>query len=155
MSTNFACAARLARISRCSSTTANGRACRASEQLVQLYNQQIANELGASQLYLSASIWAEQNELVGMAAYLRTEANEERSHALEFIDFAHKREFDVRLGALAAPPRGWDTVEDLWKAVLEAEKTNTEALKALHDAAIDDRDHALTGFLEPFHPLGL
>jgi hypothetical protein len=42
----------------------------ASDEVVQLINSQVTVELSASQLYLSASIWCDQQELVGMAAYV-------------------------------------------------------------------------------------
>lgn len=123
----------------------------AEKQLTDLYNKQVTNELTASQLYLAASIWAEKRELVGTAAYMRSESEEERGHALQFIDFANKRNVDLQLEALDRPPKDWSSVEGLWKHLLDAEKKNTEALKRLADAALDTRDHALTSFLEPFH----
>jgi len=42
-----------------------------SDELLQKYNSQVTNEFGASQLYLAASIWCDQRDLVGMAAYMR------------------------------------------------------------------------------------
>jgi len=124
---------------------------KSKEIMLDLYNKQVTNELTASQLYLSASIWAEKKELVGMAAYMRGESEEERGHAMKFIDFANKRNIDLQLEALNAPPNQWSGVEELWKHLLGAEKENTEALKKLADAALDTRDHALISFLEPFH----
>jgi hypothetical protein len=41
-----------------------------SDEVLQLVNSQVTVELSASQLYLSASIWCDQQELVGMAAYV-------------------------------------------------------------------------------------
>lgn len=41
-----------------------------SDEVLQLINSQVTVELSASQLYLSASIWCDQQELVGMAAYV-------------------------------------------------------------------------------------
>jgi len=122
-----------------------------TEKLSELYNKQVTNELTASQLYLAASIWAEKKELVGTAAYMRSESEEERGHAMKFIEFGNKRNIDLELEALEAPPKQWSSVEDLWKALLDAEKENTEALKRLADVAMDTRDHALISFLEPFH----
>ena len=53
----------------------------ASEELLELWNQQITKELEASQIYLAASIWADQNNFVGMASFFRAESDEERGHA--------------------------------------------------------------------------
>jgi ferritin len=120
-------------------------------ELLELYNAQVTNELKASQLYLSASIWAAQRELVGMAAYMRNESEEERGHAMQFIDFANKRNFSLELEALPTPPNSWATAQEMWEALLQGEKDNTQALKNLADAAADNREHALSALLDPFH----
>jgi hypothetical protein len=41
-----------------------------SDEVLGLINSQVTVELSASQLYLSASIWCDQHDLIGMAAYV-------------------------------------------------------------------------------------
>jgi hypothetical protein len=41
-----------------------------SDEVLGLINSQVTVELSASQLYLSASIWCDQNDLIGMAAFV-------------------------------------------------------------------------------------
>jgi len=121
------------------------------EHLEELYNDQITREFEASQLYLSASIWCDQQELVGMGAYMRAEADEERSHGLSFIDFAMKRSLPLRLGPVSAPPFRWESPEELWSDVLNCEKRNSLSISNLADAAHSCHDHATAAFLQPFH----
>jgi ferritin len=116
-----------------------------------LYNSQITNELSASQLYLAASIWCDEQELTGMASFTRAESSEERDHALNMIDFALKRDMPLKLEALDAPDANWESVEGLFSDLLEAEKSNSQALYMLADAAQASHDHAVTTFLMPFH----
>lgn len=116
-----------------------------------LYNSQITNEMNASQLYLAASIWCDEQELTGMAAFTRVESNEERGHALNMIDFALKRDISLSLEAVDAPNANWDSVESLFSDLLQAEKNNSLALYVLADAAQACHDHAVTTFLMPFH----
>lgn len=123
----------------------------AVEKLHQLFNTQITNELSASQLYLSASIWCEAREFVGMASFMRAESNEERGHALSLIDFANKRDIPVKLMEIPAPECCWDTLEDIWRDLLDSEKANTRALYELADSAQTCHDHAITTLLMPFH----
>lgn len=123
----------------------------ASKELLELFNHQVTNELTASQLYLSASIWCEKEDLVGMASYMRDESGEERGHAMSFIDFANKRDFGIQLEALGAPKANWASAEDLWEDLLSAEIENTQALLKLGDAAADCGEHAVSAFLQPFH----
>jgi len=121
------------------------------DNLEKLYNDQITREFEASQLYLSASIWCDQRELVGMGAYMRSEANEERGHGLKFIDYAMKRSLPLSLGTVQAPPCSWDTPEELWSDVLNCERRNSVSISNLADAAHSCHDHATAAFLQPFH----
>lgn len=123
----------------------------AVQKLHQLFNSQITNELSASQLYLSASIWCQGKEFVGMANYMRTESDEERSHALTLINFANKRDIPIELEEIPAPECCWDTLEDLWGDLLACERANTQALYDVADAAQACHDHAITTLLMPFH----
>mmetsp|Transcript_28035 Transcript_28035/g.39408 ORF Transcript_28035/g.39408 Transcript_28035/m.39408 type:complete len:216 (+) Transcript_28035:144-791(+) len=124
---------------------------RVTQECADLLNAQVTRELEASQLYLSASIWCEQQNLVGMAAYMLSESEEERTHALQIIDFASKRDVALSLETLKAPKSNWDSCLDVWNTLLDAEKANTQSLFKLADAAAEGRDHALTGFLLPYH----
>lgn len=120
-------------------------------ELVQLMNEQVTRELTASQTYLSASLWMEQQELVGMARYMRDESHEERTHALGFLDFSNKRDIPITLQALEAPKASWESVEQVWIDLLEAEEENTKALLQFASAAQKCEDHAISAFLQPFH----
>lgn len=120
-------------------------------ELVQWMNDQVTRELLASQTYLSASLWMEQNELVGMARYMRHESHEERTHALGFLDFCNKRDIPITLQALEAPKNSWASVEQVWHDLLEAEEENTQALLQFASAAQKCEDHAIAAFLQPFH----
>jgi len=117
----------------------------------QLFNAQITNEMNASQLYLSASVWFSEQELTGMASFALAEAQEERAHALELVEFGLKRDIAIDLDALPAPHQHWDSIEALWVDLLQAEKDNTAALYQLSDAAWEAQDHAMMTFLQPFH----
>jgi len=117
----------------------------------QLLNSQVTEELKASQLYLSASIWCEERNLIGMAAYMLNESDEERAHAITIIDFATKRDVRLRLQTITAPESDWESCLDVWKSLLKAEQDTTQSLFRLADAAQDSRDHALTAFLRPYH----
>ena len=80
-----------------------------------------------------------------------SESDEERQHALSFVDFAMKHSLPLKLGSVAQPPSDWDTPEDLWSDVLECEKRNAKSIGKLADAALEVRDHPTSAFLSPFH----
>jgi len=133
------------------STRSPSAASRVTPELLELFNAQVTNELAASQLYLSASIWCDSQDLVGMSKYMLQESAEERGHALSFIEFAHKRGMKIRLETIPAPAADWNDVEDIWADVLKSEQANTQNILDLGDVAADCKDHALTTFLQPFH----
>mmetsp|Transcript_58443 Transcript_58443/g.142924 ORF Transcript_58443/g.142924 Transcript_58443/m.142924 type:complete len:250 (+) Transcript_58443:170-919(+) len=125
----------------------------ASEDLLTLFNEQVTNEFVASHLYLSASIWFETNDFEGMARYMRSESEEERTHALSLIDFANKRSIPINLDGI---PNGqsssaWSSPLDVWQALLKLEQDNTQSLLRLAEAAQSRHDYAVLAFLNPFH----
>lgn len=122
-----------------------------SAELLELFNEQVTKEFAASHLYLSASIWFEGRDWEGMAAYMRSESEDERTHALSFIDFANKRSIPLELKTLEAPLSNWDSPEQVWSDVLQAEKTNTQSLLRVAEAANKCQDFAVLAFLNPFH----
>lgn len=122
-----------------------------SKALLDLFCDQVSQELTASQFYLSASIWFNSREWEGMASYMLAESSDERVHALELIDFANKRNIPVTLHGLAAPPADWNSPEAVWKDVLKMEQSNTANLLRLADAATQCQDYAVLACLNPFH----
>jgi len=124
-----------------------------SDELLELFNQQVTQEFIASQVYLSASIWFDTNDWEGMAAYMLAESAEERIHGLGFVDFANKRNFPIELQSIPAPVSSsvWDSPEDVWLSILELEQTNTRSLLDLAEAANECHDFSVLAFLNPFH----
>jgi len=108
----------------------------------------------ASQVYLSASIWFDNNDWEGMAAYMLAESAEERLHGLGFVGFAMKRNIPIELDSIPAPPMSstaWDSPEDVWQSILKLEQTNTRSLLDLAGAANKCDDFAVLAFLNPYH----
>jgi len=124
---------------------------RFSVDCVSLLNAQVTRELEASQLYLSACIWCDAQNLEGMANYMLEESKAERGHGLNIVAFARKRNIPLALTPLPAPRRDWETPLELWTDLFEAEQSNSQSLYRLADAAAECHDHALTAFLMPYH----
>ena len=122
-----------------------------SEDLLQLFSRQVTQEFSASQLYLSASIWFDRREWEGMSAYMLAESAEERGHALEFVQFANKRNIPIELATIGAPNSRWESPEEVWADILKLEETNTANLLKVAEAANACQDYAVLAFLNPFH----
>eukprot|EP00977_Amphora_coffeiformis_P008352 scaffold1891_cov178-Amphora_coffeaeformis.AAC.5 len=122
-----------------------------SQELLELWSNQVSVELSASQLYLSASIWFRARDMDGMAAWMLEESGEERGHGLEILEFAMKKGFPVQLQPLQAPQADWTNPVQVWEDILQAEQTNTQNLLKLAAVADACGDYAAKAFLNPFH----
>jgi len=79
------------------------------------------------------------------------ESEEERGHALQFIEFANKRNIPIKLQGLDVPTSTWESPEDVWRDILELERANTSSLLKVAEAANQCQDYAVLAFLNPFH----
>lgn len=122
-----------------------------SQELLDLFNTQVTNEMAASQLYLSASIWFDQRDWGGFASYMLAESAEERGHALQLVEFANKRNIPLKLETIPAPNSEWKNPEDVWADILRLEQANTKNLLHVAEAASRCQDYAVLAFLNPFH----
>jgi len=134
-----------------SASSSSSSAAALSKELIELWSNQVSVELGASQLYLSASIWFRARNMDGTAAWMLGESGEERGHGLQILEFAMKKHFPVKLNPLMEPRSDWYNAVQVWEDILLAEQTNTQNLLRL--AAIADQcgDYAAKAFLNPFH----
>jgi len=79
------------------------------------------------------------------------ESAEERGHALEFVQFANKRNIPIELATIGAPNSQWESPEEVWADILKLEETNTANLLKVAEAANACQDYAVLAFLNPFH----
>jgi ferritin len=120
------------------------------DDIAAAFNDQITMELGSSIAYLQIAAHFESENLVGMAAWMRRQAEEEKIHAHRFIDFVLDRGNEVKIGAIAAPKSDFATVEAVFAAALEQERSVTEAIHDLYRLATDKGDLASYPILQWF-----
>ena len=113
-------------------------------------NQQVNAELYAFYLYLSIATWMEDEGLAGMGAWMRSQAEEEVSHAMRIYGFIQERGGRVTLAAIDGPPAEWDSAQAAFKAALEHEVKVTGMINALVDLSQEIKDHAAGAFLQWF-----
>lgn len=120
------------------------------EDLATAFNDQITMELGSSVAYLQMSAYFEGENLSGMAAWMRAQANEEMDHAHRFMQFVLDRGNPVLLGAIEAPVSDFDSVEQVFSTSLQQEQAVTGAIHDLYRLATDNGDLASYPFLQSF-----
>jgi len=121
-----------------------------SESCEKAINAQINMELNASYVYqsMAAHFAHDTVSLPGLAGRFRKEAEEERSHALKFVDYLTKRGGQVVFTDIKAPVNSWKSAREALEAALELEKAVNASLLKLHAAADDACDPHLADFIE-------
>lgn len=112
-----------------------------SDSLLDKFNDQITLELAASITYRQLAIEADQQDLSGMAQWLRAQADEEVVHANKFIDHVVDRDGAARISTIEQPdvPAGLTPVQ-IFEAALAHEEKVSEAIRELYRAADAEGD---------------
>ncbi len=119
-------------------------------QLEAALNEQLGGELYSSHLYLSMSAYCESVNMPGAAHWFRTQAEEERGHALRFFDHIVDRGGRVELGPIPAPPSGFASLLDAFEQASQAERNVSAAIDRLVAMAAERSDFAAQAFLQWF-----
>jgi len=121
-----------------------------NQRLSQAINQQIIGEFSSAYLYLAMAAHFENADLQGFARWMRVQAQEEASHALIFFNFLTDRSGQPVLSQLEVPPAEFGTPQELFKKVKDHERKVSEAINALADLAVAEKDHATRALLDWF-----
>jgi ferritin len=121
-----------------------------SDELAAAFNDQITMELASSVAYLQMSAHFENENLTGMASWMRMQSEEEKEHAHRFLKFVLDRGNTVKLGTIDAPKDTFDSVEQVFETALHQEQAVTRAIHDLYRLASDGGDLASFPFLQSF-----
>ncbi len=113
-------------------------------------NEQVTNELFASQLYLAIACRFDEQGLKNLAKLYRKQTDEERSHALKILDFIPTVEGTVKLQAIPEPPAKFPSVLAAIEAALEHERKVTDQINKLMALAEKESDYATREMLRWF-----
>ncbi len=112
-----------------------------SKELESSFNDQITLEFASSYAYLQMAAFCEEANLPGFAHWMRQQAEEERAHAMKFLDFVLDRGNHVQLGEIAAPAGDFTTPLSVFQASLAHEQHVTAAIHALYGQAQEEKDY--------------
>jgi ferritin len=110
----------------------------------------VEQELYSAYLYLAMGAHCEAINYKGFGRWLRVQHGEELEHARKVLDHVLARGGRAQLGALAAPPREFGTVTQVFEAVLEHERRVTQRILGLHATAVAEHDTTTQVFLQWF-----
>ncbi|MCD8350169.1 MAG: ferritin [Planctomycetaceae bacterium] len=121
-----------------------------SEKMWSALNEQVKYEMESGYLYLGMASWLNDQAFPGFAHWMRVQAGEEMHHAQKMYKYIEERGNRVELLPIAAPPKTWDSVEDVMKKSLSLEKLVSGLINKLVDIAAAEKDHATSIFLQWF-----
>ncbi|MGC4084686.1 MAG: ferritin [Vicinamibacterales bacterium] len=121
-----------------------------SRELANAFNQQIGNEFGASMQYVSIAAHFHQRHLTLLSKLFMDQAEEERTHAMKFVQYVLDTKGDLQIPPIAAPAATFDSPEDAVAAALAWEQEVTKQIGALMAIAVKESDYLAQSFLQWF-----
>ena len=111
-----------------------------SDTLAQAFRDQVTMELSSSVAYLQMSAWFDAFDLPGMASWMRIQSEEERLHALRFMDFVLDRGNKLVIGEHRKPKSDFESAKAVFEAALAQEQSTTNSIRGLYLRASDEKD---------------
>lgn len=121
-----------------------------NEQIVAKINEQINFELYSAYIYLDISHFYAEHNLNGFANWFKIQTQEERDHAMLFMDYLLNNGEKVVLKDIKAPDRTFGDFREPALAAYEHEQKVTASIHDLYGTAYDIRDFRTMQFLDWF-----
>lgn len=123
---------------------------RISSTMEQALSRQMNLELFQSHTYLSYGIWADDKGYGGISNFLFRHSQEEREHALKFMQYVLNRGGKPTVTALNEAPQDPQSMSECFDQVFKHEVDNTEKIYSIVDLALEEKDWATWNFLQWF-----
>ena len=121
-----------------------------SKELAKAFNEQIGHEFGASMQYVSIAAHFTRSKLTLLAKLFIEQADEEKQHAMKFVQYLLDTQGELKIPAIPAPTAAFATAEAAAKAALDWEMEVTRQITELMELAVKQRDYLAQSFLQWF-----
>jgi ferritin len=121
-----------------------------SRELNKAFNAQIGYEFGASLQYVSIAAHFQQRHLTLLAKLFFKQADEERAHAMKFVQYLLDTKGELQIPVTPAPKASFGSAVEAVQAALDWEKDVTKQVTDLMDQAVRDNDYLGQSFLQWF-----
>lgn len=119
-------------------------------KVTELLNQQVNKEFYSAYLYLDFSNYYYDQGLDGFGNWYKIQAQEERDHALLFIQYLQNNGEKVELDAIAKPDVALEHAKTVLAEGLKHERYVTSLIHAIYEAAYSVKDFRTMQFLDWF-----
>lgn len=123
---------------------------RLSEAMETSLSAQMNVELLQSHTYLSYGIWADDKAYGGVANFLMRHSQEEREHAIKFMQYILNRGGKPTVTAIQSPDADPSSLKECFDQVFKHEVENTQKIYNLVNLAMEEKDWATWNFLQWF-----
>ena len=121
-----------------------------NEKVAALCNEQINKEFYSAYLYLDIANYYADQGLDGFANWYTIQAQEERDHAMLFLQYLQNNGEKVTLEAIAKPDKEFPNHRAALAVGFEHEQYVTSLIHAIYEAAYEARDFRTMQFLDWF-----
>jgi ferritin len=121
-----------------------------SQKMNKAINEQIGREFGASLQYVAIAAHFDAQSLPQLAKYFYRQADEERGHAMRFLQYLLDAGAGVSIPSVSGPKAEFASAEECVKLSLRWEQEVTKQIYALVDLAIKESDYTTQQFLQWF-----
>lgn len=120
------------------------------KKVAALLNEQINKEFFSAYLYLDFANYYEQEGLSGFGNWFRIQAQEERDHAMIFIEYMHNNSLEVTLEQIDKPNVEIKNHMDPLTESLKHEQFVTASINDIYTAAAKVKEYRTMQFLDWF-----
>ncbi len=121
-----------------------------SQKMNDAINTQIGREFGAFLQYVAIAAHFDGQSLPRLAAHFHRQADEERQHAMRFVQYLIDAGARVVIPAVGAPKSSFATAEEAVKLSLDWEEEVTRQIHALLELALKENNYTTQQFLQWF-----
>ncbi|MBD3581695.1 ferritin [Flavobacterium selenitireducens] len=119
-----------------------------TKNIENLLNQQIKIEAESSQIYLSMACWADTHGLDGIAQFMYTQSDEERTHMLKLVRYVNERGGHAQITELKAPKTTFTNFVEMFEELYKHEVFVSESINNLVHETLGEKDYATHNFLQ-------
>lgn len=113
-------------------------------------NEQVGNELAASNQYVQIAAYFDGEGLPTLAKHFYRQAAEERAHAMRFVKYLMDAGGELAIPAIPAPTARFASGAEAVQLALTSELTVTKQINGIVDLAIRESDHLSKNALDWF-----
>lgn len=121
-----------------------------STKVEELLSAQVEKEGYSSLLYLSMASWAETKGYPGISQWLYAQADEEKSHMLEFVHYINDRGGKAVIPGLKKPPESYQGIKQLFNDVMGHEQFISASINDIVELCVQERDFTTQNWLQGF-----